>query len=320
MSRWKDEYETELPDKNLHYCRKCSSTNSRPCDRMERRDSFCARRKKLTVFIDRVSVPMVSIQGVAGQRAILPCNIQPREPNDAVTMVLWFRKDNGDPLYSYDARIRQYGKAKFWSATNVWGHRATFRASPPPAQLTIQDIRESDEGVYRCRVDFRNSPTRNFKVNFTVIEIACQAQTVSIQEKENEPTENDRRKKNERIDDETRWWCSTVGNFVWQWDFRLVAVNVEKYANSLVESSRAAIAAAAAAAARYRGIVELDKKLIQTLKLFLAKDDHGDLKRGFRRKRKRRRRGRRVRSKSYEEIEFGGEGEKGAGDSGPSRK
>ncbi|KAF7391103.1 hypothetical protein HZH66_009583 [Vespula vulgaris] len=44
-------------------------------------------------------VPMESIQGVAGQRAILPCNIQPREPNDAVTMVLWFKKDSGDPLY-----------------------------------------------------------------------------------------------------------------------------------------------------------------------------------------------------------------------------
>ncbi|KAI4492950.1 hypothetical protein M0802_009787 [Mischocyttarus mexicanus] len=132
-------------------------------------DSFCAHRVKLTVFIDRVSVPMVSIQGVAGQRAILPCDIQPRHPGDVVTMVLWFKKDKGDPVFSYDARSRQFTKAKFWSATNVWGHRATFRASPP-AQLTIQDIRESDEDVYRCRVDFRNSPTRNFKVNFTVIE------------------------------------------------------------------------------------------------------------------------------------------------------
>lgn len=46
-----------------------------------------------------VSVPMESIQGVAGQKAILPCNIQPRESNDAVSMVLWFKEDSGEPLY-----------------------------------------------------------------------------------------------------------------------------------------------------------------------------------------------------------------------------
>ncbi|TGZ51531.1 Uncharacterized protein DBV15_09097 [Temnothorax longispinosus] len=69
---------------------------------------------------------------------------------------------------SYDARSRQFGKAKLWSATHFWGHRASFRASPP-AQLTLQDLRQSDEGVYRCRVDFRNSPTKNLKVNLTVI-------------------------------------------------------------------------------------------------------------------------------------------------------
>ncbi|KAK9301867.1 hypothetical protein QLX08_005927 [Tetragonisca angustula] len=113
-------------------------------------------------------IPMESIQGVAGQKATLPCNIQPREPNDAVSMVLWFKEDSGEPLYSYDARNRQFGKAKLWSASHFWGERASFKASPP-AQLTIRDLRESDQGVYRCRVDFRNSPTRNLKVNFTVI-------------------------------------------------------------------------------------------------------------------------------------------------------
>lgn len=73
---------------------------------------------------------------------------------------------------SYDARNRQFGKAKLWSASHFWGDRATFKASQP-AQLTIRDLRESDQGVYRCRVDFRNSPTRNLKVNFTVIGESC---------------------------------------------------------------------------------------------------------------------------------------------------
>ncbi|XP_076758356.1 nephrin isoform X2 [Xylocopa sonorina] len=113
-------------------------------------------------------ISIESIQGVAGQRATLPCDIQPREPNDAVTMVLWFKADSREPLYRYDARNRQFGKATLWNASHVWGDKATFRASPP-AQLTIRDLRETDEGIYRCRVDFRNSPTRNFKVNLTVI-------------------------------------------------------------------------------------------------------------------------------------------------------
>ncbi|XP_076283532.1 hemicentin-1 isoform X1 [Lasioglossum baleicum] len=113
-------------------------------------------------------IPMESIQGVAGQKATLPCNIQPREPNDAVSMVLWFKEDSGEPLYSYDARNKQFGKAKLWSAPNFWGDRASFKASSP-AQLTIRDLQQTDEGVYRCRVDFRNTPTRNLKVNFTVI-------------------------------------------------------------------------------------------------------------------------------------------------------
>ncbi|XP_024935855.1 nephrin isoform X1 [Cephus cinctus] len=113
-------------------------------------------------------IPMVLAQGVAGQKGSLPCDIQPIGTNDGVSMVLWFKESSGEPLYSYDARNRKYGKANFWSAQHVWGSRATFRTNPP-AQLIIQDLRESDEGVYRCRVDFRNSPTRNLKVNFTVI-------------------------------------------------------------------------------------------------------------------------------------------------------
>ncbi|KYN27023.1 hypothetical protein ALC57_03365 [Trachymyrmex cornetzi] len=47
-----------------------------------------------------VPVPVESIQGVAGQRTILPCDIQPCDSNDAVSMVLWFKEDSGEPLYS----------------------------------------------------------------------------------------------------------------------------------------------------------------------------------------------------------------------------
>ncbi|XP_066995324.2 neural cell adhesion molecule 2 [Anabrus simplex] len=84
-------------------------------------------------------------------------------------MVLWFKEADGEPLYSFDVRGRQYGQAKLWSAPNAFGPRAYFRTASTPAQLLVDDLELSDEGVYRCRVDFRNSPTRNLKINLTVI-------------------------------------------------------------------------------------------------------------------------------------------------------
>ncbi|KAK0086813.1 hypothetical protein PV326_005436 [Microctonus aethiopoides] len=78
------------------------------------------------------------------------------------------RYGQNDSTKIYDARNGQQGKVKLWSDPLFWGSRAIFRLGPP-AQLQIQDVRPTDEAVYRCRIDFRNSPTRNMKVNFTVI-------------------------------------------------------------------------------------------------------------------------------------------------------
>lgn len=66
-------------------------------------------------------------------------------------------------------RTGNKAQAKLWSSPAVFGNRAFFRATSHPAQLLIDNIQLKDEGVYRCRVDFRNSPTRNMRINFTVI-------------------------------------------------------------------------------------------------------------------------------------------------------
>ncbi|CAH0551848.1 unnamed protein product [Brassicogethes aeneus] len=70
---------------------------------------------------------------------------------------------------SFDVRGKPLSQARHWSAPEVFGSRAYFRTVSEPAQLVIDDIRRHDEGVYRCRVDFRNAQTRSFRYNLTVI-------------------------------------------------------------------------------------------------------------------------------------------------------
>ncbi|KAJ8713784.1 hypothetical protein PYW08_007404 [Mythimna loreyi] len=114
-------------------------------------------------------IPTAHAQGVLGKKAALPCDIQPLAAEDHVSMVLWFKETDGEPLYSYDVRGRLATQPKLWSSTSGFGTRAYFRAAANPAVLFVDSVVSTDAGVYRCRVDFKNSPTRNLRVNFTVI-------------------------------------------------------------------------------------------------------------------------------------------------------
>lgn len=114
-------------------------------------------------------IPVADVQGVLGKKTALPCDIAPTGHDDAVYMVLWFKESGGEPIYSFDVRGRLYGQPKLWSSPGMFGTRAFFRTATKPAQLLVDDLKVEDEGLYRCRVDFRNSPTRNAKINLTVI-------------------------------------------------------------------------------------------------------------------------------------------------------
>ncbi|VVC86489.1 unnamed protein product [Leptidea sinapis] len=102
-------------------------------------------------------VPTAHVGGVMGKKASLPCDTQPLSGDDQIAMVL------------YDVRGRTVYQPKLWSSPNGFGSRAYFRATATPATLLVDGVTSSDSGIYRCRVDFKNSPTRNLRINFTVI-------------------------------------------------------------------------------------------------------------------------------------------------------
>jgi len=71
--------------------------------------------------------------------------------------------------YSIDARNREFTVAERWSDNSVFSNRAYFMLDKQPALLGVENTREEDAGIYRCRVDFQIGQTRNSKVNLTVI-------------------------------------------------------------------------------------------------------------------------------------------------------
>jgi len=109
------------------------------------------------------------VVGVAGHRAFLPCDLTPPSAGEVVYLVLWYRGDEGEPIYSYDARRGSWNLGARWSDGGQFGTRAYFQLSSSPAELRVENVKEGEEGVYRCRVDFKSAPTRNTLVNLTVL-------------------------------------------------------------------------------------------------------------------------------------------------------
>ncbi|KAJ8670463.1 hypothetical protein QAD02_001722, partial [Eretmocerus hayati] len=117
--------------------------------------------------------PPVHVVAIAGEVAYLPCDITPSQDGDSVQLVLWFQEGRPratDAIYSLDSRDdRDRNMPDHWSDPSVFSKRAHFTRERKPAELGVDHIREDEAGLYRCRVEFRDGPTRNSKVNLTVI-------------------------------------------------------------------------------------------------------------------------------------------------------
>lgn len=127
------------------------------------------------VFFIIIAVPARTIWAAPERDVDLPCDITTpasSSSQDAVKLVLWFKDTTGIPLYSLDSRSGGTLKQATHSAlAGDLGERLYFSAAENPknAKLKIKNVKQSDGGVYRCRVDFFNSPTRNYRVNLTLV-------------------------------------------------------------------------------------------------------------------------------------------------------
>ncbi|XP_066940525.1 contactin-4-like [Macrobrachium rosenbergii] len=164
-------------------------------------------------------VTAIEVWSLAGDSALLPCDLSTRSPQDSVQMVMWLKEGSHTPLFSVDYREQAGGRPQVWrdnsSSTACRAHLhlagvnvgmeectqpATGYAYPrefsfgtdfsdypvlragysedhvveePSSEssggLVLRDVELEDSAIYRCRVDFLLTPTRNARVNLTVV-------------------------------------------------------------------------------------------------------------------------------------------------------
>ncbi|EFX83497.1 hypothetical protein DAPPUDRAFT_240048 [Daphnia pulex] len=119
--------------------------------------------------------PLQHVVSVVKGKTNLPCDITPPVEDDQASLVLFYKDDASPSIYTYDARDKYANRPRHWSDDNVLGKRAFFSTVlmqnnySSSGCLMIDNVREVDAGLYRCRVDFKRSPTRNSRVNLTVV-------------------------------------------------------------------------------------------------------------------------------------------------------
>ncbi|XP_023159288.1 hemicentin-1, partial [Ceratitis capitata] len=116
-------------------------------------------------------VPARVVWAAVGKSVDLLCDLTPPTPQDSVKLLLWFKDSTGIPLYSLDSRGGNIKLAPHSAIASDLGQRLFFSIGDnlKDSRLQIRDVKPTDGGIYRCRIDFFNSPTRNFRINLTLV-------------------------------------------------------------------------------------------------------------------------------------------------------
>ncbi|GFS59658.1 ig-like domain-containing protein [Trichonephila inaurata madagascariensis] len=97
-----------------------------------------------------------SVEAVVGGTAFLPCNVTLED--DEATLILWYRSDLPNPIYTLDVRNASLRNARRFPSSEM-GNRANFDIATQPPTLLLSNVTINDAKDYRCRVDLRRSRT-----------------------------------------------------------------------------------------------------------------------------------------------------------------
>ncbi|XP_076325090.1 neural cell adhesion molecule 2-like isoform X7 [Tachypleus tridentatus] len=114
--------------------------------------------------------PFASIlyTAVLGGKVALPCDISSPSVDDSAALILWYKDDSAQPIYTLDARRGNVDQAHQSSGSQL-ENRAYFNMINRPAFLQLDPVQEEDAGEYRCRVDFHKARTVNTVITLKII-------------------------------------------------------------------------------------------------------------------------------------------------------
>ncbi|XP_076031910.1 CD276 antigen-like [Oratosquilla oratoria] len=122
------------------------------------------------VFVFLSADTWYNVEAITGRKAILPCELNSLEGSaDLVYVVLWYRNDEKEPIYSFDKRPGRVSSSESRHIIHEsLRNRAKFLIGEVPA-LEIDPISGNDEANYTCRVDFRIATSRTTRVALQVV-------------------------------------------------------------------------------------------------------------------------------------------------------